>query len=184
MTRPHLVDGWRIDLTLRPGVPRLVSGAALAHVVATALAVAGAPSPASLSIVLTDDPEIEELNVTHLGHVGPTDVLSFPLLPPGAFPAHEGAGRGRTHGPDVAFVLPPRSRLHLGDIVISVERAVVQASEGRGGQMSDRRWSAVDELRLLLTHGTLHICGWDHAEPVEEAAMRALERQLLGDVPA
>jgi probable rRNA maturation factor len=41
------------------------------------------------------------------------------------------------------------------------------------------RWSAADELRLLVTHGTLHICGWDHAEPADETAMRALEQRLL-----
>ena len=40
-------------------------------------------------------------------------------------------------------------------------------------------WSPADELRLLVTHGTLHLCGWDHADPVEEAAMRALEEELL-----
>ena len=37
----------------------------------------------------------------------------------------------------------------------------------------------MDELRLLAIHGTLHICGWDHADPEEEAAMRALEQRLL-----
>jgi probable rRNA maturation factor len=37
----------------------------------------------------------------------------------------------------------------------------------------------VDELLLLAVHGTLHICGWDHAEPVEEAGMRAMERHVL-----
>ena len=79
-----------------------------------------------------------------------------------------------------AFASPPGRRLHLGDIVVSVERAVEQAAAGRGGQTGDVRWSAADELRLLVTHGALHICGWDHAEPVEEAAMRALERRLLG----
>jgi len=42
------------------------------------------------------------------------------------------------------------------------------------------RWSPADELRLLITHGGLHLCGWDHARPEEEAAMRALERELLG----
>ena len=68
-----------------------------------------------------------------------------------------------------------RSPPHLGDIVISVERAAEQAETGRGGQTGDVRWSAADELRLLATHGTLHICGWDHAEPAEETAMRALE---------
>ena len=75
--------------------------------------------------------------------------------------------------------MPPGRRQHLGDIVISVERAIEQAEAGRGGQTGDVRWSAGDELRLLATHGTLHICGWDHAEPTEETAMRALENQLL-----
>ena len=61
----------------------------------------------------------------------------------------------------------------------SVERAVEQAEDGRGGQTGTVRWSPADELRLLVTHGTLHVCGWDHAEPEEEAAMRALESRLL-----
>ena len=68
----------------------------------------------------------------------------------------------------VAFALPPGRRSHLGDIVVSVERAIEQADAGRGGQTGDVRWSPADELRLLVTHGTLHICGWDHAEPAEE----------------
>jgi len=67
---------------------------------------------------------------------------------------------------------------------VSVERAIAQASDGRGGQTGTVRWSAASEMRLLLTHGTLHVCGWDHAEKTEEAAMRDLERRLLGDVPA
>ena len=70
-------------------------------------------------------------------------------------------------------------RTFLGDIVVSVERATEQAAEGRGGQTGDVRWSAADELRLLVAHGTLHICGWDHAEPTEEREMRALEQRLL-----
>jgi probable rRNA maturation factor len=124
--------------------------------------------------------ELAALNADHLGVAGPTDVLSFPLLPPQAFPPHPGAAG---HDPDrvVApeFALPPGRRTHLGDIVISVERAIDQAEAGRGGQTGDVRWSAADELRLLATHGALHVCGWDHAEPVEEAAMRALETSLL-----
>jgi rRNA maturation RNase YbeY len=62
---------------------------------------------------------------------------------------------------------------------VSVERAIAQAETGRGGQTGDIRWSAADELRLLVTHGALHVCGLDHAEPGEEAAMRALETDLL-----
>ena len=64
---------------------------------------------------------------------------------------------------------------------MSVERAVEQASAGRGGQTGDVRWSPADELRLLVTHGTLHVCGWDHADPAEEAAMRSLEQRLLAE---
>ena len=55
-----------------------------------------------------------------------------------------------------------------------------RSEQGRGGQTGDVRWSARDELLLLVTHGTLHLCGWDHAEPTEETAMRDLERRLLG----
>jgi rRNA maturation RNase YbeY len=38
-------------------------------------------------------------------------------------------------------------------------------------------------MLLLAVHGTLHVCGWDHAEPVEEAGMRALERKILESLP-
>ena len=64
--------------------------------------------------------------------------------------------------------------------MVSVERAIAQAEAGRGGQAGDVRWSPADELRLLIVHGGLHLCGWDHAEPAEGAAMRALEQELLG----
>jgi rRNA maturation RNase YbeY len=64
-------------------------------------------------------------------------------------------------------------------VIISVERAIEQASAGQGGQTGDVRWSPADELRLLAVHGTLHVCGWDHASPEDEAAMRALERRIL-----
>lgn len=135
-----------------------------------ALDAVAAPSPASVGLILSDDAELAELNASHMGVDGPTDVLSFPLLPPEAFAVGAGA-------PDVPR--PPGARIHLGDIVVSVERAAEQAAEGRGGQTGDVHWSAADELRLLVTHGTLHLCGMDHAEPAEEAAMRALERRLL-----
>ena len=123
-----------------------------------------------MTVVLTDDEELADLNHEHMGLSGPTDVLSFPMLPPEVF-ARQGS-RARPPGGD--------SRTHIGDIAISVERAIEQAEQGRGGQSGDVRWSAADELRLLVTHGTLHLCGWDHAEPGDERRMRALERELLG----
>ncbi len=189
----HYIGPWRIDIERRDGVARLVPATALARVAAAALDAAGATSPASLGLILSDDAELAELNAEHMGKTGPTDVLSFPMLPPELYPDHAGKDAGGAAGaagaagamgafalPAEAFALPPGQRQHLGDIIVSVERAVDQASAGRGGQTGDIAWDARSELRLLVTHGVLHVCGWDHAEPVEETAMRALEQRLLG----
>ena len=153
----------------------MLADAAIARAVAAALEAGGAPAPGSVTVVLTDDGELAELNGEHMGHRGPTDVLSFPMLPPDSFGSRKrpkGGGIGRA------------ARTHIGDIAISLERAIEQAERGRGGQTGDVRWSPADEVRLLATHGTLHLCGRDHAEPADETAMRALERQLLGSRPA
>jgi probable rRNA maturation factor len=152
---------------VREAVEVPVSLARLARVAATALAAGKAPPPASLGLILSDDRELADLNAQHMGEQGPTDVLSFPLL--------------EASEPDAAqrFALPPGRRPHLGDVIVSVERAAEQALEGRGGQTGDVRWSVADELCLLVAHGTLHVLGWDHAEPAEEAAMRALEKTVL-----
>jgi probable rRNA maturation factor len=165
VTRALYRPPWRIDLTVRDGVVAPLSGAELARVVATALDGVKAGGPASIGLILSDDAELAALNEAHLGVAGPTDVLSFPLEP------------------NPGFALPPGARPHLGDIVVSVERAAAQAAAGLGGQTGDVRGSPADELRLLVTHGVLHVCGLDHAEPAEEAAMRALERRLLSARP-
>ncbi len=172
---------WRIDVTTRDGVKPPVGAAGLARAIAATLDAAGAPAPASIGLILADDRELASLNEAHLGHDGPTDVLSFPLLTPGDFPPHDGAPARevRPVGPVMRFVLPPGRRPHLGDIVVSVERAIEQARAGRGGWTGDKRWSPADELRLLVIHGALHVCGWDHADPAEQAAMRRLEERLV-----
>jgi len=156
------VGRWRIDLTVREAVELPIPRARLARAMARAAEAGGASPPASIALVLTDDAELAELNAEHLGESGPTDVLSFPMAPDAA-----------------PFPGPPGRLPHLGDVAVSVERAIAQAHEGRGGQTGDVRQSAADELLLLVTHGTLHICGLDHDEPAAESAMRALERQLL-----
>ena len=149
-----------------------------------ALVSAGAPADATVTLTLSDDAELARLDRTHMGVDGPTDVLSFPMLPAGAFPPHA----GQSHEPEVAaevqFPSAPGAPVLLGDIIISVERATAQASTGQGGQTSDVAWTPQEELRLLITHGALHLCGWDHAEPTERDAMRTLEGELLGlEVP-
>ena len=191
MTAIYLAP-WRVDVTVRDSVMdahggrRPIAVRPLVRAIAAALDAGGAPAPAAISLILSGDPELAELNATHLGHDGPTDVLSFPLLPSVAFPAHDG-GRDRdrdaSQSAAALFAGPPGHRIQLGDIILSVERAAEQAAAGRGGQTGDVRWSVADELRLLVTHGALHICGWDHAEPAEELAMRELEQRLLAAAP-
>jgi len=154
----------------RPDLPRVLASGAIASAVAAGLDAAHAPAPGSVTVVLTDDEELAELNREHMGHRGPTDVLSFPMLPPEAFRAERRGDAGR-------------SRTHIGDIAISLERAIEQAQAGRGGQTGDVRWSPADEVRLLAVHGTLHLCGWDHATPADETEMRAIERRLLSATP-
>ncbi|HTS14764.1 MAG TPA: rRNA maturation RNase YbeY [Candidatus Sulfotelmatobacter sp.] len=165
-------------MTVRPGVALPLPATRLAAAAAAAASAAGAPAPGVIGLILAGDRELARLNRTAMGHRGPTDVLSFPLLSPAAFPAHPGRPAGER--PTDGFVTPPGARRWLGEIVISVERAAAQARAGTGGQDGRQRWTAADELRLLVTHGVLHLCGWDHADPVEGAAMRALERRLLG----
>ncbi len=107
-----------------------------------------------LDLTLIDATTMADLNMIHMGHEGPTDVLSFPM------DADE---------PDVAPIDgPPR---HLGDIVICPEVAAAQAP-GHAGSIEA-------ELVLLTVHGVLHILGHDHVEADETALMQGRERLHL-----
>lgn len=101
-----------------------------------------------VALLLTDDREIQELNRGYRGFDKPTDVLAFAL--------------DEAEGP----LLDPS----LGDVIISVERARAQA-ESRGVSLDS-------ELELLAVHGTLHLLGYDHAEPEEARVMRNRTRSV------
>lgn len=103
-----------------------------------------------LTLTFVDRDEIADLNVTHLGTPGPTDVLSFPLDPFG------------DDGPGPSLI---------GDVVICPAIAAEAAPDHAG--------TVDDELALLIVHGVLHITGHDHADPAEAATMRARELELL-----
>ncbi|MBG6180070.1 rRNA maturation RNase YbeY [Arthrobacter sp. CAN_A1] len=111
---------------------------------------------AELSIILVDTTAMEKLHIEWMDEPGPTDVLSFPMdeLRPGT------TGR-----------LTPAGV--LGDVVLCPE--VAQAQAVKAGH------STQEELLLLTTHGVLHLLGYDHAEPDEEAEMFGLQRRLLAD---
>jgi len=137
-------------------LPRGITASWVKEVARLALQHEAQVTRASLTLVLTDDATISELNHRFRQIDGPTDVLSFP--------SQEGK----------PFVLPPSARRHLGDVVISLETAQRQADERR--QPIDR------ELALLIVHGCLHLLGHDHATPADEAAMWALQDAILGQL--
>ncbi len=118
-----------------------------------------------LDLILVDPDDMAELNETHMGHEGPTDVLSFPM-DADEMELSFGADFEQTSG--AASDQPP---LHLGDVVICPAVAERQAPEHCG--------TIEAELSLLIIHGVLHILGHDHAEPEETAIMQARERDHL-----
>jgi probable rRNA maturation factor len=124
----------------------------------------GSSPETELTILLTDDAQMQQFSSQFLGVDAPTDVLSFPT---GQFPA---AGFTSDDFPG-DFIDPDTHKPYLGDIAISYPRAQIQASSAGS--------SLIDELRLLVVHGTLHLLGYDHAEPDEKAAMWALQSQIL-----
>ncbi|TMC43811.1 MAG: rRNA maturation RNase YbeY [Chloroflexi bacterium] len=111
-------------------------------------------------LTLTGDEHLREYNRRYRGLDETTDVL--------AFAAHE-------EPLDQRFQAPPGTEHWLGDIVIALPRARRQAREA--GHPMD------DEVRLLAVHGFLHLLGYDHAEPVEEAKMTTLTNQILASAP-
>jgi probable rRNA maturation factor len=106
---------------------------------------------------VTNDDEIRAMNRRFLGLDEPTDVLSFP----------DEAGD---------FVQGVAGDVMLGDIAISLPTALRQADEA-GHPLGG-------ELAHLLTHGILHLCGYDHVtNPEDEARMRGREEHYLGEIP-
>lgn len=114
-----------------------------------ALVDAGGQPEADISLVLADNAWLNDLNRAYLGVDAPTDVLAFP-------------------GGEVD---PESGQFYLGDIVISVERAAEQAEAG-GHPLNA-------ELQLLVVHGMLHLCGYDHADPHGKADMWEKQAEIL-----
>ena len=102
-----------------------------------------------LTLVLTDDAQIQELNREYLGNDKPTDVLSFPA----------------------SETDPETGSRYIGDIIISVPYAA-KSAEKAGHSMEA-------EVQLLVVHGVLHLLGHDHAEAGEKARMWKAQSEIL-----
>ena len=110
-----------------------------------------------VSLRLTSDAEIQQLNADFRQQAKPTDVLSFAAL--------------ETEIPQANSIYQQQP-VYLGDIIISLETAARQAA--------DNQHSLERELAWLCAHGLLHLLGWDH--PDEDSLMQMLDQQshLLG----
>lgn len=122
---------------------------------------------AELSLLLVDVEEMEKLHVRWMGEPGPTDVMAFPMDEldlRGSRGVSQGSGSGGYEPEETGPAL-------LGDVVLCPEIAERQGSEAGHGTEA--------ELRLLCTHGVLHLLGYDHADPEEHREMFALQAELL-----
>jgi probable rRNA maturation factor len=102
-----------------------------------------------LTIVFVNNERIRTLNATYRGLDEPTDVLSFPD----------------------DQIDPDTNHLYIGDVIISVETAQVQAEK--------YGHSLLDEIRLLVVHGALHLLGFDHATQAEKDSMWTVQASVL-----
>jgi probable rRNA maturation factor len=107
-----------------------------------------------VGIIFVDEAPMTELHVKWMDEPGPTDVLSFPMdeLRPGSEES-----------------LSPEGV--LGDIVVCPQVAIRQAAVAGH--------EPINEILMLVTHGMLHLVGFDHAEPAEEKEMFELQAQML-----
>ena len=131
----------------------------LGSVVEQVLVAENTAPEAELGLVITSQARIRELNLVYLGIDEPTDVLAFPMGP-----------EVDSDMPD--FVTPPDGAVHLGEVIISYPQAFMQADE--------HRHPVKKEVAILITHGVLHLLGYDHSAPEQEQRMRAREAEILG----
>ncbi len=105
-----------------------------------------------LSLVLTDDAQLHQLNRDYLRADAPTDVLSFPA----------------------SETDPETGARYLGDILISIPRAQAQARSAKHPLES--------EVQLLVVHGVLHLLGHDHADEEDKARMWKAQSEILESI--
>lgn len=127
------------------------------------------PYEAEISIILTDDDEIKDINRQFRGMDTPTDVLSFPAIEyssPGDFSVLDEE--------EADYFNPDTGELILGDTVISVDRAISQAKE--------YGHSITREIAFLAAHSMFHLMGYDHISDEDRAIMEDRQKEVLNNL--
>lgn len=149
------------------GLKRLPIAANIKTCINSVLKQEGVPVKCEINVLVTDDKGIQTINRTARNIDKPTDVLSFPMfeLAPGELP-----------GDWTPFQDPDTGLVPLGDMCISLERAVAQAQEF--GHTTRR------EVGYLTIHSMLHLLGYDHLdEGPQKRQMRAREEAIASEIP-
>ena len=149
------------------GLKRLPIAANIKTCINAVLKKEGVPVKCEINVLVTDDKGIQTINRTARNIDKPTDVLSFPMfeLAPGELP-----------GDWTPFQDPDTGLVPLGDMCISLERAVAQAQEF--GHTTRR------EVGYLTIHSMLHLLGYDHLdEGPQKRQMRAREEAIASEIP-
>jgi probable rRNA maturation factor len=115
----------------------------------TTLEQQGIETESDLTILITDNDQIQQLNHDYRGIDAPTDVLAFPA----------------------GYTDPDTQRYYLGDVIISYQQAWDQAEKANH--------LLEDEIKLLVVHGVLHLLGHNHLEPEEKARMWSAQAKIL-----
>ncbi len=124
------------------------------------------PYEVQVNIILTNNDEIQQINLEQRGVDAPTDVLSFPMIEyayPSDFTVLE--------ADDMNSFDPDTGELILGDIVISVDKVFEQAE--KYGHAIKR------EYAFLIAHSMLHLFGYDHMDEVERENMELKQEEIL-----
>ena len=158
----------KINLVFQQGgVQRLVIAANIRTCINAVLKAEGVPVKCEINVLVTDDAGIREINKTSRHIDSATDVLSFPMfeLAPGELPADW-----------TEYEDPDTGMVPLGDMCISLERAMAQAKEF--GHTTRR------EVGYLTIHSMLHLLGYDHLdEGPQKRQMRAREEAIASEIP-
>ena len=131
--------------------------------------------PVEMSVILADDTTVQELNKNYRGKDKPTNVLSFALYADGGGDEgfdDEEQDEDEADDGDVEFLSPDAPvPVILGDVILAFETVEREARE--------QRKAFADHLAHLVTHGVLHLLGYDHIEDSEAEQMERLETQIL-----
>ena len=162
MTTPSPAEPeYDIEVQIDPQLAESVDDQRLAEIAHGVLRREGQPTGTTLTLVITTDDAIQELNRLYRQSDRPTDVL--------AFVAHESGHQSGCD--DAGFVTADDDFVcYLGDVIISYDTAVEQATEQ--GHGLDR------ELALLVIHGCLHLLGYDDEAPEPRQRMWARQQEL------